>query len=76
LDVVGVPGVPGTCGVDVLVVTFVIAEYAELPALLVARTRYRYVVFAANPESLNEFDVGVPTWVNVVLVAPVARSTW
>jgi hypothetical protein len=60
-DATGVPGGPGTCPVPDVVITLVIALYGELPAEFVARTRYRYVVDAARPESLNDVVVDVPT---------------
>jgi len=57
------------------VVTLVMPEFPDEPAELTACTRYRYVVLAARLLSLNVVPVGVPTWLKLVLFAPVARST-
>jgi hypothetical protein len=40
-----------------------------------ARTRYRYVVEAASPLSVNAGTAGVPTWMKLVQLAPWQRST-
>jgi hypothetical protein len=60
----------------VVVVTLTMFEYPEFPAVLVARTRYRYVVAAVRPELVNEVVVEVPTCEKFVQLAPWQRSIW
>jgi len=76
LGALKVPGVPGGCVPVPEVVTLTMPEKPELPAELVARTRYLKAVLAARPLSVKDVLVDVPTWAKLVHEAPVHRSIW